>query len=151
MSRGELDNKTLDKIEESLPKIDDLQKRITRLSPSIISMNFPHKSEIPIAGVCLIDAIRMVSEARISLQEIYAHRIYYLEKRNPRLEDTAIYFTQYYAINGFLRLYAAAEHLANAIVFSLEIDKSFLKKGTTYIQVGKYLQENILFLFFSIL
>ena len=46
-------------------------------------------------------------------------RAWYLEKENP---SAAVWFSQYYAIDGIFRLYSAAEHLAQAIIFALEIN-----------------------------
>ncbi|MDQ3819990.1 MAG: hypothetical protein M3362_20265 [Acidobacteriota bacterium] len=63
----------------------------------------------------------MLADACHAFHEILAHRAWYLEKREIPLERTAIHFTRFYADDVTLRLYAAGEHLANAIIDMMEI------------------------------
>ena len=118
--RGELNQETLDEIGKQLPSIENLQSRIIKLNPGLLSIKLHPESEIPITAVCLNDVVEMMAEMRYAMHELLAHKKWYLEK-NPPNKETAIWFSQYYAIDGILRLYSAAEHLAQAITFALEI------------------------------
>lgn len=127
MSRGELGAELLSTINKELPDLDELYKMVLSFSPGILPMGFPPDSDIPVASVCLQDATHTLADARYALHEIFAHRIWYLEKREVPNERAAIHFMHYYADDAALRLYAAGEHLANAIVCMLEISKNELK------------------------
>ena len=86
-----------------------------------------------------------VEQARYAFHEILAHRKWYLEKREVPDERAAISFSQFYADDIALRLYAVGEHLANAIVCMMEIKEQDLepyrKKNRISLQVvvGHYL------------
>jgi len=86
-----------------------------------------------------------VEEATYAFHEILAHRKWYLEKREAPNELTAIFFSKFYADDVALRLYSAGEHLANALLFMLEVSKHDLdrykKKNRISLQVvvGHYL------------
>ena len=69
--------------------------------------------------------VEMMAEVRYAMHKILAHRAWYLEKENP---SAAVWFSQYYAIDGIFRLYSAAEHLAQAITFALEIENKSSRK-----------------------
>jgi hypothetical protein len=122
MSRGLLDEPTLKFIADKLPDLKQMEVTVGTLSPDIVSIKFPHTSTVPIASVCLNDAINTLTEARYALHEVYAHRIYYLEKTEKPNEMAAIYFARFYADDIALRLYTAAEHLASAIIAMLELN-----------------------------
>jgi hypothetical protein len=144
MSRGLLSKRELQNINKDLPDIAALHRRVLSLSPDFISIKFHHESDIPIAAVCLQDATESVAEARYALHEILAHRLWYLEKRKQPIEESAIFFSRYYADDIALRLYAAGEHLAKAIVCMLELKKAALepyRKNKVSLQgiVGRYL------------
>ena len=121
MSRGLLDDETLLSISGQLPSIEDLQKTVLEFSPDLLSTNFKPDSLIPLAGVCLQDAVNTLSEARYALHEALAHRIWYLEKREPKNRFAAVFFGRFYTDDIALRLYSGGEHLAKAIVNMLEI------------------------------
>lgn len=147
MARRELDEETLKNIADRLPDLEELQKKVKGISPDIISMKIPKDSEIPIAIVCLHDALSTISGARYAVHEFFAHKIWYLEKREVPLEDAANYFCEYYAVDAILRLYSTAEHLANVIIYLLEIKKLQLneiadKRSSLHIIVGKFLEKN---------
>ncbi len=116
MSRGLLDEVTLTSISHQLPPIEDLEKIVLRLSPDFISIKFKPDSTIPIAAVCLQDTINTLAEAHYALHEVLAHKIWYLEKVEPKNEAAAVFFSRFYTDDIALRLYSAGEHLAEAIV-----------------------------------
>jgi ribosomal protein S13 len=79
--------------------------------------------------------------------------VWHREKREPPNESDAVFFGKFYADDAALRMYAAGEHLANAIINMLEIKKELQefkkqklakKKNVVSRQaiVGNYLIEN---------
>lgn len=153
MSRGKLDKKTALKIENELPNVMDVRKASLEPNPDFISMGFPVGSTIPQAAVCLQDATSTLAEARYALLEAIAHLVWYREKSEPPNENLGLYFGKFYADDVALRVYAAGEHLANAIENILgikedvkEFKKTKLKrKSVTSKQaiVGMYLSFNL--------
>jgi hypothetical protein len=148
LSRKELDIQTLQRIGEKLPDLDNLKKMIMPLAPDFISSSFEPDSMVPVAAVCLRDALDTLYAARYALHEVYAHQIAYLEQADEPNEGVAAFFGRYYADDLALRLYAASEHLAFAIsamlqISSAEIEPFLNKKGrASYaIVVGKYLAD----------
>jgi hypothetical protein len=146
MSRGLLGKKILKEIANQLPDIKQLNIDILSYSPEFVSFRFPPDSTVPVASVCLHDAFHMLADARHAFHEILAHRAWYLEKRETPIERTAIHFTRFYADDVALRLYAAGEHLANAIIDMLEIKTRSLipykkKRISRQIIVGKYMER----------
>jgi hypothetical protein len=146
MSRGSLDEKTLKEIGNQLPNISQLNNDILSCNPEFISVKFPPDSSVPVASVCLYDAFDALWDAKHAFGEILTHRAWYLEKRVPPIEITAIRFTRFYADDVALRLYAAGEHLANAIIDMLEIKKQSLipykkKRISRQIIVWEYLKR----------
>ncbi len=145
MSRGLLGEDGLAEISPHLPDLTDLRDIILNLSPGFLPIKFPPESSIPIAAACLHDALRSVEDATYAFHEILAHRAWYLEKRGTPNETVAIFFSKFYADDVALRLYSAGEHLANALVFMLEVSKHDLeryqKKNRISLQVvvGHYL------------
>lgn len=127
MSRGLLEYSELEKVSQEIPELSNLQKRARSLSPDFISTLFAPESDVPVASVCLQDAVDTLEEAGYALHEVFAHRMWYLEKKDPPNEKAAIFFTRFYIDDTALRLYSAAEHLANGIVMMLEIDDKTLE------------------------
>lgn len=150
MSRGKLDSETASKVNDELPDVDAVRCASLELNPNMISMGFPVDSSMPIAAVCLQDATSVLKEARYALFEALAHLFWYREMSEPPNEHLALFFGKFYADDIALRLYAAAEHLANAIVNILDIEskvtefKKSKKLGVSSQQatVGKYLAKN---------
>jgi hypothetical protein len=150
MSRGLLDDATLESISQQIPSIEDLEESVVQLSPDFISIKFKLKSTIPAAAVCLQDAVNTLAEARYALIEALAHKIWYSEKAEPK-NDTAnslasVFFTRFYTDDIALRLHSAGEHLAEAIVDMLEIGKQELKpyekrRVSRQSIVGNYLRK----------
>lgn len=145
MSRGELGKELLAELAKELPDLERLRQSVLSLIPEFIPIKFPPESSIPVAAPCLHDALHTVEEANYAYHEILAHRKWYLEKRGEPNVKAAIFFSKFYADDVALRLYSAGEHLANAIIFMLELTKGDLerykKKNRVSLQivVGKYL------------
>jgi hypothetical protein len=153
MTRGKLDKETASKIENELPQLIDLQTSTFHFQPDLISMRFPVNSSVPIASVCLQDAMATLQEARYAVFEALAHMCWHREKLDPPDDFGAAFFGKFYADDAALRLYAAAEHTANAIVNMLEIERevrdfkkshSLKNKNVLSLQaiVGSYLVEH---------
>lgn len=128
MSRGLLDDATLESISNQLPVLENLENTVLQLSPDFISTKFGYNSTVPNAAVCLQDTINTLAEARYALHEVIAHKIWYLEKRDTKNEFAAVFFGRFYIDDVALRLYSAGEHLSEAIVNMLEISKQDLAK-----------------------
>jgi hypothetical protein len=148
MSRGKLDKATAAQIEAELPKINDLRIRALHLHPGMLSMRFPPNSSIPVAAVCLHDVTSTLEEVRYALFEALAHIWWHRNHQGPSNEIPAVFFGRFYVDDAALRLYAAGEHMAKAIVCMLEIDSQSLKQyrrgpgdqGSEQSTVGKYLK-----------
>ncbi len=153
MSRYKLDKESAAKVERELPNLHDVRITSLNFQPDFISMGFPPGSTIAIAAICLQDVTSALEESRYALFEALAHLVYYREKCEPPDEMEAVFFGKFYADDAALRIYAAGEHLANAIVNMLEIKKEVrefkklkLAKSKNVVSkqavVGNYLIEN---------
>jgi hypothetical protein len=137
-----IDKETYKLASQQLPSINLLRQRIGFLAPDLISIKFKPDSKFPIGTVCFQDASKTLCEARYALLEAMAHKVWYLEKVNPRDEDNATFFARFYSDDAALRLYSAAEHLAKAVVFILDVDNKKLKQtrtGSRFTSVRKIL------------
>lgn len=146
MSRGELAHEVLERINGGLPDLGPRIDEVISHSPDIISMQFAPESDVPIAWVCLLDAVRTLFGVRYALSECAAHGVFYREVTQPPNEMAAVHFERYYVDDAALRLYSAAEHLANALIFMLQIGDQDLepyREGRTSQQaiVGRFLAE----------
>jgi len=121
MSRGLLNDSEWGNIYQETPDLDNLGNMVLHLSPDFLSIPFSPESNVPIAAVCFQDAFNTIEEALYSLREVFAHQIWYLEKKKPPNEIAAAFFGRFYADDAALRLYSAGEHLANGIIMMLEI------------------------------
>ena len=149
MSRGKLDKVSASTIESQLPNVIEIRKASLQFQPDFISFGFPPGSTIPIAAVCLQDVTSTLQEIRHALFEAFAYLLWYRERANPPNENLAVFFGRFYADDVALRLYAAGEHLAEAIVCMLEIDGADLQRyrkanrrddqGSKQSIVGKFL------------
>ncbi len=149
MSRGKLDKEAGNKIGADLPNVTEIRKQTLHLQPDFISIGFHPGSRIPIAAVCLQDVTATLQEVRHALFEALAYILWYREIADPPNEHLAIFFGRFYVDDAALRLYAAGEHLAEAIVCMLEIESRDLKKyrktgrhddlGSKQSALGKYL------------
>jgi ribosomal protein S13 len=151
MSREKLDKETAARVENELPDVSGVRRASLELQPDIISGCFPQGSFIPIATACLQDATSVLEEARYALFEALAHVLWNREIRRPENESMAVFFGKFYADDAALRIYAAGEHLANAIANMLEIHKELKEykqriKGKNIVSkqalVGSYLIDS---------
>lgn len=140
-----IDKETYAQANQKLPDIDQLEKQILQLSPDFISINIEPDSDLPVATACFQDIRTTLAETRYALLESLAHKTWYLEKTNPPNELYAVFFSRFYADDAALRLYAAAEHLAKAVVYILNIDDNKIKSnrsGSRFVTVrGILLKE----------
>lgn len=153
MSRAQLDKETSARVEKELPNVLDVRTASLTLQPDFISMGFPPQSTVPIAAICLQDATAALEEARYALFEALAHVVWHRDKCEPPNETLAVFFGKFYADDAALRIYAAGEHLANAIENMLEVQtdvsdfkESSLAKSKNVVSkqaiVGIYLSAN---------
>lgn len=146
MSRGLLNDNELKAIHDKLPDTLDFLTHTQGLSCDFISMNMPPDSRIPVAAVCLADLADTLCAIRHALHECLACGLYYRDHCDPPNKSGAVFMERYYLDDAAFRLYAAGEHLANAIILMLEIGGDDLKdyrKGRTSQQsaIGEYLRE----------
>ena len=128
MLRGTLTDEEKSSISAKLPNLDDLLRVSVYLDAEWDSRRFGHEPMIPIAGVCLRNAISMLSMSRFAVYEAYAHRIWYCEhaaRDNAKLY--ALWLGRFFADDAALRLYVVGEYLADAIIIMLRISDDDLK------------------------
>ena len=140
MSRFLLDDETIERISKELPELESLGMAVMKLSPDFISIKYPAESNIPVTAVCLQDTLNSLLQARIGLNECFQHMIWYREKCTPPNEELAVIFMRFYIDGIVSQLYAAGEHLANAIICMLEITDGELEKYRTH----RFSQQSIL-------
>lgn len=145
MSRGILDEKELLQIAQQIPDLEEIKGIVSGFSPDFAALPGPHESLVPVAGIALKDAADTLNAACYALHEVHAHRIWYMEKKAQPNEQAATFFQRYYIDDAALRLYAAAEQLADAIKLMLEITdeeiKAYKTEGTSrQVAIGKYLK-----------
>jgi hypothetical protein len=146
MSRGLLDDSEWEKISQKLPNPDNIGDKILHFSPDFISLSFAHESSVPVALIYFRDSFHTLEEAIYALSECFAYQVWYLEKKEPPNKMTAAFFGRYYLDDAALRLYSAAEHLANGIIMMLEITDKDLKpykqkKTSQRSVVGNFMRE----------
>lgn len=142
-------------IDEKLPtRIFDLQRKILQPNIDLLLAATVHDSfknqknpetKIDIAAVCLRDSVDVACDVVYALRKANENLIWYREQHPdaPR-EMEACRFAKFYADDVALRLYASGEHIANFIIYFLDIpaaDIKFHKKSNAAISsaVGKYL------------
>jgi hypothetical protein len=128
LSRGDLPPDLFDRINGCLPDLGSRVEQIYQLSPDVLSYGFHPDSEVPIAVPCLMDALQTITAARYALFECLAHGAYYRTVVSPPIEMSAISFERFYVDDVAHRLYAAAEHIANGLIFMLQITDEELKE-----------------------
>lgn len=142
-----LDENLIKSIGKELP---DLNKIGVKFTPDLISCKFSQDSAIPVASVCFRDSDQMAYHANFALNEFYRNKIWYFKKRDPPDEMAGRVLCRFYLDDVALRLYAAAEHLANAIINMLEIDENEIieeKKKDRFLSrqsvLGNYLKKKL--------
>ena len=128
MSRFLLDDETIERITKELPELESLGMATMKLSPDFISMKNPAESNVPVAAVYLQDTLNTLLQVRIGLNECLQHKIWYREKCTLPNEELAVIFMRFYIDGIVSQLYAAGEHLANAIICMLELTEDDLEK-----------------------
>jgi len=146
MSRGPLDEATLISIAQRLPAFDPWADWAVALHPDFISIAFPHESEIPVASVALSDCAHTLYATRFALHEYLACGIYFRQHAEPLNEMLAVHREIYYLDDAALRLYSAAEHLAEAVRCMLDRTDSDLapyrKRGMSrWARIAAYLED----------
>ena len=127
MRRGLLDHSDWEKISQKIPDLEKLRGMALHFAPDFLSMNFKPESTVPEASVCLNDALRTLEQAVYALSEVFAHQVWYLEKKDPPSKMAAAFFGRFYADDVALRLYSAGEqYLVDAIKKMLEISEKQL-------------------------
>ncbi len=121
LTRGLLDDVDMQRIKAKLPDVIPLRVKTQVMHPDLMCAGFDVGSDIPLAAICLQDASGVLCAANVALHEYHAHSIYYRERKDPPQEMVAISMETFFLDDLAFRLYAAAEHLANAIVFMLEL------------------------------
>lgn len=146
---GNIWNFSEEKLQEvwmDVPNIDSLRSRILNIHPDTIATLVDPKTSVPEAAICLHDVGNDLTEIIHALKNVYGYLEYYGSKGPNPNRHVAVFFAKFYADDAALRYYAAREHLAEAIVFMLDIDEADLKpfvhqyegKGPA---VGKFLRK----------
>lgn len=128
MSRFLLDDETIKQLSKELPDIENLGMDVMKLAPDRISIKFSPDSYIPVAAVCLQDTLNALLQVRIGLNECLQHKIWYREKCDPPNEELVVLYMRFYLEGIVSQLYAAGEHLANAIIFMLNLSDEQLEE-----------------------
>jgi hypothetical protein len=140
MSRFLLDDETIRKITDELPRLEDVGTTVMMLAPDLISVNYLPDSNVPVAAVCLQDTLDALLQVRIGLNECIQHKIWFREKCDPPNTEHAIIYMRFFVDAVVSQLYAAGEHLANAIICMLEITEGQLESYRN----GRVSQQSIL-------
>ena len=113
-----------DRVLADYPRI---MNRIVRLQPDVISANFPYDSDFPVVAVCLRDAQTAFGQA------VHALHQFCIEGAKHRSENAeagpvmAACVERFYVEDAAMRIYSAAEHLANAVAMLRGLDDEALK------------------------
>mgnify|MGYP006288976707 CR=1 FL=1 len=104
------------------------------------------ETKIDIAAVCLRDCMDVSCQVIYALRKANENLLWYREENaKAPLEIEACWYSKFYADDAALRLYAAAEHIANFIIAFMNIQGDDLnnKKGNASVAstVGKYMNK----------
>jgi hypothetical protein len=146
MSGFILEEEDAQRIIKELPSMSGVEKYRCLLDPSLIStsLRFHPECNFPLAAVCFSDTLSTLADIRFALSEALANRIWYCEQRSELVPETGIWMEAFYLTDAAIRLYSAAEHLANGIICMLELKNEDLEpfregRSSQQIIVGKYL------------
>ncbi len=128
VSRGSLPPDVYDTIGARLPDVLTLRHTALSLAPDWLSMKFPPGHQAPEAAVCFHDCTSVMSDIRHALFEYFAHRHYYREFRQPPDELVAVAMERFYLDDACLRLYAAGESLATAVILMLDVNRTLMNE-----------------------
>lgn len=132
-------------IQAKLPKAIEIKNSLIIISKTSVSFTGGPHSKLDTALVCLKDANEVNCEAVYALGQAYANLA--CREKHPKapLEIEACKYGKFYADDAALRLYAAAEHVANFIVAFMHIEQDELKPykknehSSLAATVGKYI------------
>lgn len=148
--RPRFDDETEANISAKLPDPESLWRRILPINPDVVAFPFEPGDRVPLAAPCLNDTATVLNEARFALEEAYVRLVWHRVKSpDAPNEYAAVFFGRFYACDVALRLYAAGEHLANAIIHLLELDFDKIerdaekKRCSLQSLVAKTLQQNM--------
>lgn len=143
--RGTLPRNRLDEIDKLFPRPPCIDK-IKSIQPDFLPYHPERNMEQAI--VCLHDAADYLNEAWFAVCECKTSVVWYREVQEPPSEQAAIFEGRFFADDVSLRLYSAAEHLANFLKFYLKITGEELKpyrKGSISeaAAVGRFLEAKM--------
>jgi len=107
------------------------------------------KSTLPIARVCLEDALSSACQAEYALEQAYAHIIWFQKEcSDAPNESYAHHYGRFYVDDAILRLFSSAEHVATFIKSLRNISNANLNRknngtGALAGDVGKYLAKQM--------
>ena len=149
----------------SIPNPKIINKKVQILDPNFISMKLHSNSSIPMASPCLIDTLSILYESYYALKNVKKNykkiltiephekyiqigKTYHIVSSSEPHEKDIIGLIKFYSEDVILRLFAAAEHLSNSIVFMLKINKAELsavksKWSNLSIILGQYLVDKL--------
>jgi hypothetical protein len=147
-------------IERKLPtRIFDLQHKVLRPNIDLLLAAAVHnsienkkspKTKDDVAAVCLRDSVDVACDVVYALRKANENLIWYREQHpEAPLKFEACRFTKFYVDDAALRLYAAAEHIANFIICFFNVSSAEIKphrKSNASIAsaVGKYMNTAFL-------
>lgn len=123
MDESRLSASTLEEIERQLPTLEAIADRVHTMLPDTLSTGYYKNpdSTIPIAGVSFIDCYHTLAATRYALSQYLVQGAYHREVEAN--EGAAVWLERYYLDDTALRLYSAAEHLADGITKMFEISR----------------------------
>lgn len=147
MTRTPLEERILSEIQAALPNLAELAQRVSLTRPDILSSGYfkDYESEIPIAGVSFIDCYRVLEATRYAMHQYMEQGRLHREVHDPPNEPAAVFLEKFYLDDAALRLYSAAEHLADGIRKMLAIPKSAFGRGggSEWRRLRKYLKQHL--------
>ena len=135
-------DRCFEKMESRFPQWERLWDRTPKLLPDFISQGFYPESTVPIGAICITDCMHTLGAARYALDRYCEVGE---ENRSIGDEPSAVFFERFYLDDVALRLYSAAEHLANGILAMLELDASAVaefKTPSQWERVRQYLNKD---------
>ena len=111
-----------DEVDDRLREYEFLVNRISIVAPDFIAANFAYDSGVPIAVVCLRDCQTTLGQALFALHQLCLQTAEHRTADPPDPLRVA-WIERFFLEDAAMRLYSAAEHLANAIAFLLAIDQ----------------------------
>jgi hypothetical protein len=146
-TRGPLSEKQWEEILDKIPvKIREIDDKMMDLDIDRLAFRGSAYGWLQEAIVCLKDASDTSNMALYSLQEAYAHLEWY--RNHDQIENARIkgfFWAKFHIDNAILRLYPAAEDLAEFVMIFMKIDKKKIdgyRNISKASKIGKYLASN---------